>query len=306
MNTSMADTYNLAWKLAHVLQEKADPKILATYQLERSKIAQELITFDQKLSSSFSAKPAKGREDTNGISMKEFHEISETGKYFSSGTTVNYNSNVLITKENDPKLMIQSKPDLAPLIPIGTRLQSRRVVCLADANVFETLDLIPADSKWKLMIFPGDILANESCKTRLDELSNFLANDEMSPIQQFTPVGKDSDSVIDCITVVASPRVSLKLTQFHQVLRPLQGQHKYASFRKIFTDEASYREGHGRAYEKYGINPDVGCMIVVRPDQHVSLILDLHDHLALSSFFEEFMISPYSIGSSTFNSKPIR
>lgn len=36
MNVSMMDTYNLGWKLAHVLQGKADPSILKTYQGELS------------------------------------------------------------------------------------------------------------------------------------------------------------------------------------------------------------------------------------------------------------------------------
>jgi 2-polyprenyl-6-methoxyphenol hydroxylase-like FAD-dependent oxidoreductase len=34
MNVSMMDTYNLGWKLAHVLQGKAEPSILKTYQGE--------------------------------------------------------------------------------------------------------------------------------------------------------------------------------------------------------------------------------------------------------------------------------
>ncbi|EGG02775.1 uncharacterized protein MELLADRAFT_109827 [Melampsora larici-populina 98AG31] len=298
MNTSMADTFNLAWKLAHVLQKKADLKILETYGVERSKLAQELITFDQKLSSLFSGKPAKDNEDSNGISLKEFHQTIEKSKHFISGTSVNYDSNILIFKGDDINSIIKSKPELAKHTPIGTRLLSNRVVCLSDANVSETLDLIPADGKWKVLIFPGDIQANEDCKIKLDQLSDFLANDKTSPIQRFTPVGQDTDSVIDCITIVSSSRTALELTQFHQILRPLQGPHRFGSYKKIFTDEESYHEGHGHAYEKYGINPNVGCIIVARPDQHVSLILDLNDHLALSSFFEQFMISPHFTPSS--------
>lgn len=306
MNTSMADTFNLAWKLAHVLQKKADPKILETYETERSKIARELIIFDQKLSSLFSGKPAKNKEDQSGISLDEFHDILERGKYFTSGTTVNYESNLIVVKESDSNLKIKSKPDLAKQIPIGTRLQSHRVVCLADAKVYDTLDLIPADGKWKLFIFPGDIQGNANCKAKLDRLSNFLADDQKSPIKKFIPVGDESDSILDCITIASSPRTSLELHHFHQVLRPLQGEHGYGSYLKIFSDDESHHEGHGHAYEKYGINPTAGCMLVIRPDQHVSLILDVDDHVELSSFFDQFMISPHSPSSSRFNAIPIR
>jgi phenol 2-monooxygenase len=46
---SMADTFNLAWKLAHVLQGKAHPSILKTYESERAEVAAELIEFDRKV-----------------------------------------------------------------------------------------------------------------------------------------------------------------------------------------------------------------------------------------------------------------
>ena len=47
---SMADTFNLTWKLAHVIQGRADPSILRTYHSERSQVAADLIEFDHKAS----------------------------------------------------------------------------------------------------------------------------------------------------------------------------------------------------------------------------------------------------------------
>lgn len=35
---------------------------------------------------------------------------------------------------------------------------------------------------------------------------------------------------------------------------------------KIYVDDDSYHSGHGRAYEYYGINPDKGATVIVRPD----------------------------------------
>lgn len=48
-----------------------------------------------------------------------------------------------------------------------------------------------------------------------------------------------------------------------------------------FSDDESYHQGHGRAYENFGIDPKVGCLVVVRPDQYVSLISEVSDHAAL-------------------------
>ncbi len=43
-NTSIQDSYNLAWKLAHVLKGKADPSLLRTYDAERAPIAKQVVT----------------------------------------------------------------------------------------------------------------------------------------------------------------------------------------------------------------------------------------------------------------------
>src|SRR6476646_3777827 len=43
MNTGIQDAYNLAWKLALVIQGKANDAILNTYQTERYPIAKKLL-----------------------------------------------------------------------------------------------------------------------------------------------------------------------------------------------------------------------------------------------------------------------
>jgi 2,4-dichlorophenol 6-monooxygenase len=42
-NTSIQDAYNLAWKLAHVLQGKAGPGLLDSYEPERAPIAEQIV-----------------------------------------------------------------------------------------------------------------------------------------------------------------------------------------------------------------------------------------------------------------------
>lgn len=43
-NTSIQDAFNLAWKLAYVLQGKAGPKLLDSYQSERAPVAKQIVT----------------------------------------------------------------------------------------------------------------------------------------------------------------------------------------------------------------------------------------------------------------------
>lgn len=35
---------------------------------------------------------------------------------------------------------------------------------------------------------------------------------------------------------------------------------------KVFADEESYNSGHGHAYEAFGVDPQRGALVVVRPD----------------------------------------
>jgi phenol 2-monooxygenase (NADPH) len=35
---------------------------------------------------------------------------------------------------------------------------------------------------------------------------------------------------------------------------------------KVFIDDESYNSGHGRAYEKYGVDMNKGAVAIVRPD----------------------------------------
>ena len=44
MNTGIGDAVNLGWKIAHVLQNRADPSLLDTYELERMGFARSLIS----------------------------------------------------------------------------------------------------------------------------------------------------------------------------------------------------------------------------------------------------------------------
>jgi hypothetical protein len=35
---------------------------------------------------------------------------------------------------------------------------------------------------------------------------------------------------------------------------------------KTFADDESYNSGHGHAYKEYGVDPEKGAVVVVRPD----------------------------------------
>ena len=58
MNTGIGDAVNLGWKIAHVLQNRANTSLLDTYEPERIKFARRLVaTTDQ----AFQAASSQGR-----------------------------------------------------------------------------------------------------------------------------------------------------------------------------------------------------------------------------------------------------
>jgi 2,4-dichlorophenol 6-monooxygenase len=52
-NTSVQDSYNLAWKLAAVLRDQAGPGLLETYSQERAPVARQIVTRANKSSREF-------------------------------------------------------------------------------------------------------------------------------------------------------------------------------------------------------------------------------------------------------------
>lgn len=55
---------------------------------------------------------------------------------------------------------------------------------------------------------------------------------------------------------------------------------------KVYIDDESYNNGHGHAYETWGISKTEGAMAIIRPDQYVSLVTQLGDHKGIQDFFE--------------------
>ena len=73
---------------------------MSTYELERLKVARDLIAFDHKLSRLFSGKPMIPNSDIlDGVDMDEFHQVYLEGNKFASGTIVDYEDSLLVSKQ---------------------------------------------------------------------------------------------------------------------------------------------------------------------------------------------------------------
>src|SRR5215218_6395296 len=277
MNVSMADTWNLGWKLGAVLRGTARPELLHTYSDERQKIAQQLIDFDREFAKMFSAHPTEsGSAGGGGVDPEEFRQYFITQGRFTAGVATRYGPS-MITAE----AMFQH---LAEGFPVGMRFHSAPVVRLADAKPVHLGHVARADGAWRVYVF-ADRSDPTGRHSHFRELCEFLGSDA-SPIKRFTPAGAAPDSVIDVRAIFQQGHRDLAVDKMPPVLLPRKGKFGLVDYEKMFCVDPKA----GDVFELRGVNRETGCMVVVRPDQYVSHVLPLHGHQALADFFAGILI----------------
>ncbi|KAF2465103.1 FAD monooxygenase-like protein [Lindgomyces ingoldianus] len=137
MNTSMHDAWNLAWKLNFAVRGLAKPALLATYELERKKIAEDLVNFDFEHANAFAA----GDPEALAANFVK-HQA------FISGYGVNYDYNVL---------NIPSKGHGLGQLRPGYLLPPAKVTRFIDANPVDIQTDIPALGQFRIYFFCRDV-----------------------------------------------------------------------------------------------------------------------------------------------------
>jgi phenol 2-monooxygenase (NADPH) len=272
MNVSMADAWNLGWKLGSVLRGTAKPELLHTYSEERQAVAKELIDFDREFSRLFRG----GGSGDALVDPEEFERYFVAQGRFTAGVATRYAPS-MITAE-------ATFQHLAEGFEIGTRFHSAPVVRLADAKPVQLGHAARADGAWRIYVF-ADRSDPTSGGSGARELCEFLASDR-SPIERFTPAGADPDSVIDVRAVFQQGHRDLAVDEMPPVLLPRKGRFGLIDYEKTFCPDPNADD----IFALRGVNRETGCIVVVRPDQYVSHVLPLHAHEALAAFFESILI----------------
>jgi phenol 2-monooxygenase len=275
LNTSLPDTFNLGWKLAAVLQGKSDPKLLQTYSPERRKVAQQLIEADRQLSKLVATSPtAKNGEEQAKTDTTDIEKFMARQNGFIAGTAIEYYPSYICTG--------QENQNLASGFKIGQRFHSAEAVRVSDGRCQHLGHLNKADGRWRIFVFGSKQNPTDSASDSA-QLIQFLAERESSPVIKYTPKGTDIDSVIDVYGVFQQQ--DLAIEKMPGFLWPAKGKYDLNDYEKVF-----YAEQDNDIYEQRGIDRSSGCMVIVRPDQHIANILPLNAHKALSEFFDEFMM----------------
>jgi len=114
MNVSMQDTFNLGWKLAHVLTGRADASLLHTYRAERLTEAKRLVETDHKWARIMSAPP--GESELDGTDMPRIQKHFIENLEFTGGLAVKYDPSRVTGAPTHQALASQ-------VTPIGRRLR---------------------------------------------------------------------------------------------------------------------------------------------------------------------------------------
>ena len=277
MNVSMANTWNLGWKLAAVLRGMARPELLHTYSQERQAVAKELIDFDREFSRLFSARTSRARQaEGQGADPEEFPRYFIAQGRFTAGVATRYAPSMITAQA--------TTQHLAEGFPIGMRFHSARVLRLADAKPVHLGHLARADGAWRLYIF-ADRSNPAGGESRARRLCEFLASDA-SPTRRFTPAGAEPDSVIDVRAIFQQSHRDLAVDKMPVVLLPRKGKFALIDYEKMFCPDLDADD----IFELRGVNRATGCLVVVRPDQYVSHVLPLDGHEALADFFARILL----------------
>ena len=276
LNTSLPDTFNLGWKVAAVLQGKCHPKLLQTYSSERRKVALQLIDADRQLSALVATRPTSNKDGTQAkTNTADIEKFMARQNGFVAGTSIEYYPSYICTGiENQ---------HLASGFKIGQRFHSAEAIRVADGDRQHLGHLNKADGRWRIFIF-GNKQNPVEASSDSYELIQFLATADSSPVRKYTPEGTDIDSVFDVYAVFQQQ--DLSIDELPDFLRPAKGKYGLRDYEKVFHAE----EGND-IFDQRSINRSSGCMVVVRPDQHIASILPLTAQDELVAFFDEFMIS---------------
>jgi phenol 2-monooxygenase (NADPH) len=273
MNVSMQDAFNLGWKLAAVLQNRSPPTLLHTYSAERRAIAKELIDFDRE----WSAMLASSHEEGEGPTPAETQSYFVRHGRYTAGTATHYAAS-LLTGEG-------THQHLAAGLVIGKRFHSAPVIRLADAKPVHLGHVAEADGRFRIYAFAGagDPSASGSAIHRLCE---FLAESPQSPVRKYTRQEEDIDAVIDVRAVFQQAHRELAIEAMPALLLPRKGRYGLRDYEKMFSPDL---KGGNDIFTLRGIDRNAGCMVVVRPDQYVALVLPLDGYEQLAAYFDGFM-----------------
>ncbi|THX38692.1 FAD binding domain protein [Aureobasidium pullulans] len=261
MNTSMHDSFNLAWKLNLAVRGLAKPCLMETYEHERRKIAQDLINFDYEHANAFQDGDAKAL-------ARNFL----TNVRFISGVGAEYGSNALNWTSEPSR---GAKP--------GCLLPPARLTRYLDANPVDAQLDIPILGQFRTYFICKDVHRSkdfmESVCAHLSSQRSVLGRATTALEASYkdqAPAATESDSYIQPQRYVTASRVStfcivtstskanFEIADLPPVLQ--------ASKWTVYLDDVPSQDTRGQhCIDKWvgQVADDEVALLIVRPDGYV-------------------------------------
>ncbi|MBT2486542.1 MULTISPECIES: FAD-dependent monooxygenase [unclassified Microbacterium] len=264
MNVSLQDGFNLAWKLAAVVEGRAPAALLATYAAERTQVARDLIDFDRTWAS------IVGRPRASEADPAELERYYVSNLEFTAGFRTQYDESI-ITLGSEHQHLAQG-------FPTGRRFKSAEVIRRADNRWLHLGHLHEADGRWRIYVF-ADANAPTTHGTPTADFALWWSTDAESPRVVYTPHGADDDAVFDTKVVYQQDYTEFDPADVPSAFKPMKLPLGLADINQVFAS------GHGRdIFRERGISRE-GAIVIVRPDQYVAAVLPLDARGTLVDFF---------------------
>lgn len=271
MNVSIQDGFNLAWKLAAVVERRAPASLLSTYAAERKVVAQDLIKFDKEWSQMLASK-VDSMEDRDQLERFYLSTLE-----FPAGFMTHYAPSMIT--------LGAEHQSLAMGFPIGKRFKSAEVIRRSDNRWHHLGHFHEADGRWRIYVFADEALpALEG--TPCADFAQWWANGSTSPRVRFTPAGSDDNAVFDTKVIYQQDYTLIELADVPKAFKPVKAPYDLIDINQV------YAAGHGRDIFRERQLRRTGAIVVVRPDQYVAAVLPLDAREVLASFFDGNMVAP--------------
>jgi len=266
MNVSMQDGFNIAWKLAHVLEGRSPESLLSTYSAERQVVAKNLIDFDKTWSTMMAKKP---EEFDDPAELEDFYVRTAE---FPAGFMTEYAPS-LITGSAD-------RQGLAAGFPIGKRFKSTLASRVCDTNPIHLGHHATADGRWRIYVFADRPEAGAA--SAVADFARWISTAPDSPLAA-TPNGLDADAWFDVKVIYQQRLEDIDINAVPAAFKPLVGPFALIDYEKVYGTV----DGND-IFEVRGLSRD-GVVVVVRPDQYVAAVLPLTATGELGEFFRPIL-----------------
>jgi phenol 2-monooxygenase len=137
------------------------------------------------------------------------NSIHHTNGGFVSGIGIHYGSSAITNGVHQ---------QCAPHLIIGKRMPPQIFIRAADARPYEIQDMLPSDTRFKLLFFVGDL--TEERIRELDALSNEMRDPSCFLQKYGYPEEEKAQSMFSIITIMSGDKEDVEFTQVPALLRP--------------------------------------------------------------------------------------